>query len=132
VTLESNPRHARAARRNLERAGLGEIVDLRLGPALETLPGLDGPFDLVFLDADKAGNAAYLLAALELTRHGSLIVADNVVRAGAVTDGASADPSVLGVRSFFELVASDPRVDATAIQTVGAKGWDGFALALRR
>jgi predicted O-methyltransferase YrrM len=132
VTLEVDPRHAEVARRNLERAGLGDVVDVRIGPALETLPGLEGPFDLVFLDADKARNTAYLEAALELTCPGSLIVADNVVRGGAVRDEASDDPSVRGMRSFLELLAADPRVDATAIQTVGVKGWDGFALALRR
>jgi predicted O-methyltransferase YrrM len=132
VTLEANAPYAEAARRNLERAGLGDLVDVRVGPALETLADVDGPFDLVFLDADKANNPAYLEAALELTRPGALIVADNVVRDGAVVDGASDDPSVRGVRRFLELLAADPRVDATAIQTVGAKGWDGFALALRR
>jgi predicted O-methyltransferase YrrM len=132
VTLEANPHHARIARANLERAGLTHLVELRVGPALQTLPGLDGPFDLVFLDADKANQDAYLQAALDLTRPGSLIVADNVVRGGAVDDGTSDDPSVRGVRRFFELLAADSRVDATAIQTVGSKGWDGFALALRR
>jgi predicted O-methyltransferase YrrM len=132
VTLEANARYARAASANLERAGVGELVEIRVGPALETLPDLRGPFDLVFLDADKANNPAYLEAALELTRPGGLIVADNVVRDGGVDDATSADPSVQGVRRFFELLAADPRADATAIQTVGAKGWDGFALALRR
>lgn len=132
VTLEINPRYAEITCANLERAGLGDVVDVRVGPALETLSELDGPFDLVFLDADKANNDAYLEAALDFTRPGSLIVADNVVRGGAVTEEACDDPSVQGVRRFFELLAADPRVDATAIQTVGSKGWDGFALALRR
>jgi predicted O-methyltransferase YrrM len=130
VTLEVDAGFAAVARGNVERAGLAHLVEVRVGPALETLPKLEGPFDLIFLDADKANNAEYLARALELSRPGTLIVADNVVRDGAVTDGASDDPSVLGVRRFFELLAADPRVEATAIQTVGAKGWDGFALVL--
>ncbi len=130
VTLEVDAGFAAVARGNVERAGLAHLVEVRVGPALETLPKLKGPFDLIFLDADKANNAEYLARAVELSRPGTLIVADNVVRDGAVTDGASDDPSVLGVRRFFELLAADPRVEATAIQTVGAKGWDGFALVL--
>jgi predicted O-methyltransferase YrrM len=134
VTLEAEPRYAEVARRNVERAGLAEVVEIRVGAALETLPQLAaegrGPFDLVFLDADKAGNPDYLAWALRLTRRGSLIVADNVVRGGAVADAGSRDPSVRGVRRFLELLAAEPRVTATAIQTVGAKGHDGFALAL--
>jgi predicted O-methyltransferase YrrM len=130
VTLEVDAGFAAVARGNVERAGLAHLVEVRVGPALETLPKLEGPFDLIFLDADKANNAEYLARAVELSRPGTLIVADNVVRDGAVTDGASDDPSVLGVRRFFELLAADPRVEATAIQTVGAKGWDGFALVL--
>lgn len=133
VTLEADPAYAEVAAANVARCGLGDLVEIRPGPALETLPLLAaeglGPFDLVFLDADKASNAEYFAWALELTRPGSLIVADNVVRGGAILD-EEADAAVLGVRRFFELVAAEPRVTATAIQTVGAKGYDGFALAL--
>jgi predicted O-methyltransferase YrrM len=132
VTLEVSPEYARVARENLDRAGLAEIVDLRVGPALETLSQLNGPFDLVFIDADKRSNPEYLREAVRLSRPGTLIVADNVVRGGAVADPAASDPSVTGVQRFLELVAEHPRLDATAIQTVGAKGWDGFALALVR
>ena len=134
VTLELNPAHAEVARANVARAGLAGAVELRVGPALETLPRLAAegrsPFDLVFLDADKGGYPAYLAWALRLTRRGSLIVADNVVRDGAVIDPASEDPNVLGVRRFLELLAAEPRVSATAVQTVGSKGYDGFAIAL--
>ena len=126
VTLEAEPRYAAVARRNL--AGLP--VELIEGPALETLPRLDGPFDLVFIDADKRSNAEYLRWALRLSRPGTLIVADNVVRGGAVTDAAGEDPSVRGVRAFFDAIAAEPRLRATAIQTVGSKGYDGFAVAL--
>jgi predicted O-methyltransferase YrrM len=134
VTLEADPGHAAVARENVARAGLAGMVEVRGGRAADSLAGLvdegRGPFDLVFLDADKAGNPEYLGWALELTRPGSLIVADNVVRGGAVADAGSADPSVRGVRHFLELVAAEPRLSATAIQTVGAKGHDGLALAL--
>ena len=130
VTLEADAASADGALANLARAGLADVVELLVGPALETLPRLTGPFDLIFLDADKAENAEYLGLALELSRPGTLIVADNVVREGAVADEASSDPRVQGVRRFFDLLAAEPRVSATAIQTVGSKGWDGFALAL--
>ncbi|MDQ3875454.1 MAG: O-methyltransferase [Actinomycetota bacterium] len=134
ITLEAEPTYAEVARSNISRAGLGDVVDLRLGPALETLPQVAaedrGPFDLIFLDADKASNPQYFAWALELSRRGSLLIADNVVRAGAVADSASGDPSVRGVRDFLELLAAEPRVSATAIQTVGSKGYDGFAVAL--
>jgi len=130
VTLEADPAYAAVAWANIDRAGLADVVELRVGPALETLPGLEGPFDLVFVDADKANNPAYLDWALRLSRVGTLIVADNVVRAGAVLDPESADPIVHGVRRFLELVAAEPRLTATAIQTVGEKGHDGFAIAL--
>jgi len=134
VTLEANPKHAEVARANLARAGLSGTVELRLGPALETLPRLEadglGPFDLIFIDADKPNNPEYLAWALKLSRRWSLIIADNTVRDGAVVDRASADPSVQGIRRFHERLAAEPRVSATAIQTVGSKGYDGFTLAL--
>jgi predicted O-methyltransferase YrrM len=134
VTLESEPKHAEVARGNLARAGLDGVVDLRVGPALDALPRLAAerrePFDLVFLDADKRSNAEYLGWCLRLTAAGSVIVADNVVRGGHVIDASSGDPSVVGVRRFFDLVGAEPRLTATVIQTVGAKGYDGFALAV--
>ena len=134
VTLEADPKHADVARVNLRHAGLGDAVDVRVGRALDTLPGLAreglGPFDLIFIDADKENNPEYLRWALALSRRGTLIVADNVVRGGAVADAASADPAVQGIRRFNTLLAAEPRVAATEIQTVGAKGYDGFALAL--
>ncbi|MBZ0302762.1 MAG: O-methyltransferase [Anaerolineae bacterium] len=134
VTLEANPRHAEVARANIARAGFSELVDLRLGPAVETLPQLAaeglGPFDLIFIDADKPSNPHYLAWALTLARRGSLIIGDNVVRDGTVIDSASTDPSVQGIRRFNDLLAADARVSVTAIQTVGSKGYDGFALAL--
>jgi predicted O-methyltransferase YrrM len=130
VTLEVEPAWAQAARANVERAGVADLVELHVGDALSTLPRLDGPFDLIFIDADKKSNPEYLGEALRLSRPGTVIVADNVVRGGAVTDASSDDPSVQGVRSFIDLVAAEPRLTATAIQTVGAKGHDGFLLAL--
>lgn len=130
VTLEVDPRHAAVARGNLERAGVADVVDVRVGPALETLPELTGPFDLVFIDADKRNTGEYLDRALELTRPGSLIVADNVVRAGGVLDADGDDPGIRGIRAFFDRVAAEPRLSGTAIQTVGSKGHDGFALLL--
>jgi predicted O-methyltransferase YrrM len=134
ITLEADPKHAEVARTNIARAGLADVVELRLGPALETLPQLAaegrGPFDLIFIDADKQGYADYFAWALRLSRRGSVILADNVVRDGAVIDPASDDPRVQGVRRFNELLAAEPRVSATAIQTVSSKGYDGFALAL--
>jgi predicted O-methyltransferase YrrM len=130
VSLETDPGYASLARANVARAGLEAVVRVVEGPALETLPGLTGPFDLIFVDADKANNAEYLAWSLELSRPGTLIVADNVVRGGEVADAESRDPRVQGIRRFFELVAAEPRLSATAIQTVGAKGWDGFALAV--
>jgi predicted O-methyltransferase YrrM len=132
VTCEIDPEHAEVARANLARGGLHELVDVRVGPALETLPGLEGPFDLAFVDADKQSNAEYFRHALRLSRPGSLIVVDNVVRGGRVADAGSDDPAVLGTRALAELVGQEPRVDATVIQTVGAKGYDGFLLALVR
>jgi len=134
ITLEADPRHADVARANLARAGLGDIVEVRLGRALDSLPQLEsegqGPFDFVFIDADKPNNTPYFEWALRLTRPGSLIVVDNVVRGGDVVDDASDDTGVLGVRRLLERIAAEPRVRATAIQTVGTKGYDGFAIAL--
>jgi predicted O-methyltransferase YrrM len=134
VTLEADPEHARVATANLARAGVAQAVEVLVGPALVTLPRLAaearGPFDLVFLDANKDDNPEYLRWALDLSKPGTLIVADNVVRGGAVLDAASDDPTTRGMRRFNELLGADPRVTATAIQTVGGKGWDGFAIAL--
>jgi predicted O-methyltransferase YrrM len=132
ITLEADRKHAEVARANIARAGLSDIVDLRLGEALTTLPALasEGPFDLAFIDADKENNASYFSWALKLSRKGSLIIVDNVVRDGEVADKSSRDPSVLGVRRMFDLMAAEPRVSATAIQTVGIKGHDGLAIAL--
>jgi len=130
VTLEYEPTHAEVARANIARAGLADRVEVRVGPALDTLPSLDGPFDLVFIDADKPNNPEYLRWALRLTRPGSMIIVDNVVRNGKVADPASTDPSVIGTRELADMLAGEPTVDATMIQTVGAKGYDGFALAV--
>lgn len=133
VTLDVNPTHVEVARANLARAGLAARVDFRLGPALETLPKLlaeqQGPFDLVFIDADKPSTRAYFDWALKLSRPGSLIVVDNVVRRGELANAASADPNVVGMRRLLDALAAEPRVSATGIQTVGAKGYDGFVLA---
>ncbi|MBN2001810.1 MAG: O-methyltransferase [Anaerolineae bacterium] len=134
ITLEIDPKRAGVARANLRNAGLAGLVEVRLGRALETLPQLAtegcGPFDLIFIDADKPNTPEYFEWALRLSRRGSLIIADNVVRDGAVVDAASRDLNVQGVRRFLELVAADSRVSATALQTVGSKGYDGFAMAL--
>ncbi|QJP12201.1 O-methyltransferase [Starkeya sp. ORNL1] len=134
VTLEFEPKHAEVARANIARAGLSDIVEVRLGPARETLARMaeagEAPFDVVFIDADKANNPHYLGWALQLTRPGSLIIADNVVRDGAIIDPADNDPNLEGVRGMFDMLADEPRLTATAIQTVGSKGYDGFAIAL--
>jgi predicted O-methyltransferase YrrM len=137
VTLEADPDYAEVARANIAAAGHGETVQMRVGPALETLPVLaeeGASFDLIFIDADKQNYPGYLEWSLKLAHPGTLIVGDNVVRDGAIvadeSDPRSADGVVRGVRRFYELLAAEPRVDATAIQTVGAKGHDGFALAL--
>lgn len=133
VTLEIDPHHAAVARANLDRAGVGERVEIRIGPALATLATLAGePFDLVFIDADKQNNAAYLQAAIGLARPGALIIVDNVVREGRVLDAGSDDPMVQGTRRLFDMLAAEPRLDATAIQTVGVKKWDGLVLAMVR
>ena len=130
VTLESERRHADVARANIDRAGLAGRVELILGPALDTLPTLSGPFDLVFIDADKRSNADYLAWALRLSRPGTVVVCDNVVRDGAIADPDAHDPGVEGMRRLFEMLAAEPRLSATAVQTVGAKGWDGLAIAI--
>jgi predicted O-methyltransferase YrrM len=134
VTIEADPAHAAVARRNLAGAGVSASVDLRVGKALDLLPRLAAesrpPFDLIFIDADKAGIPEYFAWSLRLSRPGTAIVVDNVVRNGAVIDAASADPSVQGVRRLNQLLSSERRVSATTIQTVGAKGYDGFTLAL--
>lgn len=130
ITLELEPKHAAVAQRNFERAGLADRIEIRIGPALATLPTLDGPFDLIFIDADKPGYTEYFGWAVRLARPGTLIVADNVVRAGAVADAASTDVNVQGIQRFNAAVAAEPRVTTTVIQTVGAKGYDGFALML--
>jgi predicted O-methyltransferase YrrM len=134
ITLEVEAKHAEVARANFERAGLSSIVQLRLGPALESLSQLhkEGakPFDLIFIDADKENIPAYLEQSLQLSRPGTVIVIDNVIRDGAVINPEDPDPRVQGVRRFFAALAADPRLDATALQTVGSKGYDGFTLAI--
>jgi predicted O-methyltransferase YrrM len=133
ISLEADPEHADVARANIARAGLDDRVEVRLGMALDLLPGLAEnaePFDFVFIDADKPNNAAYFDWALRLSRVGSIIVVDNVVRGGDIIDTASDSPTVQGVHRFLERLAAEPRVSATAIQTVGSKGYDGFAIAL--
>ena len=134
VTLEVEPLHAEVARRNIARAGLSEVVDVRLGAALDTMPQLAaegaGPFDFTFVDADKANNAEYFEWAVRLSRPGSVIVVDNVVRGGAVADADATDAATLGTRRLYEGMAAEPRASATVIQTVGSKGYDGFALAV--
>ena len=134
VSLELDARHAEVAARNLGRAGVAAKVSVRVGPAIETLPKLEregaGPFDLVFIDADKPSNPQYVEWAVRLARPGALIVLDNVVRAGKVIVEDSSDPAVQGVRRAMDVLAGDPRLSVTAIQTVGTKGHDGFALAL--
>ena len=133
LTLEVNPKHAEAARANLAGAGLADVVEVRLGSAHETLPQLAEsgaePFDLVFIDADKVSSPDYLTWALRLTHPGSLIILDNVVRGGAVSDAASDDPDVQGIRRALAMMATDARLEATAFQTVGVKGYDGMAIA---
>jgi predicted O-methyltransferase YrrM len=135
VTLEANADYAEVASANIARAGFAEIVDMRIDAALDSLPRLAAeqrePFDLVFIDADKQNTPEYFRATLELTRRGGLIVADNVIRDGAIVDPAAQEnPDVIGSRRLHELLAAEPRVSATTIQTVGAKGYDGFTLAL--
>ncbi|HVC06211.1 MAG TPA: O-methyltransferase [Solirubrobacterales bacterium] len=134
ITLEASPEHAEVAGRSISRAGLDRVVELRVGPALEALPVLDaegaGPFDLTFIDADKVNTPAYFAWALEHSRPGALIVADNVVRDGTLIEAESEDPATKAQRRFHQMLAAEPRVSATTIQTVGAKGYDGFTIVL--
>jgi len=134
ITLELVKRHAEIAQRNLDNAGLADRVELRVGPASEWLAALvaegSGPFDFIFIDADKAGYPDYIQWSLKLSRPGTVIVADNVVRDGKVIDPDNPDPNIQGVRRFTELVAKEPRLSTTVLQTVGAKGYDGFAIAV--
>lgn len=134
ITLEANPKHAEVARENIKRAGLSHIVEICVGAALNTLPQLAAegqpPFDLVFIDADKVNIPDYFTWSLKLTRKGSVIIVDNVVRKGAVIDADSSDENIQGVRKFNTLLAAEPRVTATTIQTVGSKGYDGLTIAL--
>jgi predicted O-methyltransferase YrrM len=133
ITLEVDPTHASVARANIARAGYSEMVDVRVGPAIDSLTSMvnaaDGPFDFIFIDADKPSYPRYLPLAVSLSRTGTLILADNIVRKGAVIEPDHSDPRVHGVREFNELVARHPRLDATLLQTVGSKGYDGFTLA---
>jgi predicted O-methyltransferase YrrM len=136
VTLEANPWHAEIASTNLKFAKVDAMVDLRIGPAIETLARLVAerwaPFDLIFIDADKPNNPNYLFWALKLAKPGTIIIGDNVVRDGAVVDGKSTDANVHGVREFMDMMGESPRLSATALQTVGSKGYDGFSLAVVR
>jgi len=136
VTLEVDTEHARVARANFANAGVDDRIRLVVGAALDSLPKLGDeggdPFDLVFIDADKVNNAAYVEWAIRLGRPGTVVVVDNVVRRGAITDAATTDEAVIGTRAALELLSTDPRLDATALQTVGDKGYDGFALAVIR
>ena len=133
ITLEANPEYAEVATASIAAAGLGEVVEVRVGPALDQLPQLDadtaGPYDLTFIDADKVHTPDYFAWALEHSRPGSLIVADNVIRDGRLVDLGDDDPAIAAQRRFHDQLAAEPRVEATTIQTVGAKGYDGFSLA---
>ncbi|SIT42301.1 O-methyltransferase family 3 [Paraburkholderia ribeironis] len=134
ISLEANPDHAKVARANIERAGLSGIVSIVIGAAAQTLERFvtDGvePFDMIFLDADKKSYPDYLRLSLQLSLPGTVIVADNVIRRGQIADLASTDPDVVGLHEFFRLLAANPRLDSTAIQTVGSKGWDGFSMSI--
>ena len=132
VTLEFEPKHAEVARTNIARAGLSHKVEQHVGPALDSLPrlGAHAPFDLIFIDADKPNNPGYLEWAMRYSRPGTVIIGDNVVRDGAVADPHSTDNRVQGVRRFFDMMAADKRLSATALQSVGSKGWDGFSIAI--
>lgn len=130
VSLEIDPHHADVARANIAAAGLADRCEVVTGPALDSLAALDGPFDFVFIDADKENNAAYVEHAIRLSRPGTTIVVDNVIREGNVLDATSMDERIQGTRKLFEAVAANPRLTATAVQTVGVKKWDGFLLAV--
>ena len=134
VTLEYEPRHAEVARSNFARAGFEDRIELHVGAAAQSLPKLAeagaGPFDLVFIDADKPNNVTYLRWAIELGRPGTVIVLDNVIRGGGIIDPNATDPSVMGTQAAFAMIANEPRLTATALQTVGSKGWDGFAMMI--
>jgi caffeoyl-CoA O-methyltransferase len=134
ITLEANPKHAEVAQENIDRAGLAKLVEIRVGAALKTLPKLategQEPFDLIFIDADKVNIPEYFTWSLKLARRGSVIVVDNVVRKGAVIEADSTDENIQGVRKFNKLLAAEPRVKATTIQTVGSKGYDGLTIVL--
>lgn len=132
VTLEYDPKHAQVARRNIAAAGLGDKVTIHVGAAVETLPIVatenTAPFDFIFIDADKPSNPIYLDWAVKLSRPGTVIILDNVIREGKVLDAANTDPRVIGTRAAYDIIGSHPRLEATALQTVGSKGWDGFAI----
>lgn len=134
ITLELDPKHAEVARANVAHAGLGAVVDVRVGPAADSLRQLVAerhtPFDLIFIDADKPGYPEYLAWSLKLARRGTVIIADNVVRKGEIANASSTDANVRAMRRFNDLLAAEPRLDTTVIQTVGGKGYDGFAFAL--
>ncbi len=134
ITLEADPRHAAVAQANIARAGLAHCVDVRVGRALDTLPAIEaegiGPFDLIFIDADKVNNPAYLAWAIRLSRAGTTIIVDNIVRKGALIDASIAAPGIQGTRRMLALLANEPLLSATAIQTVGSKGYDGFVVAI--
>lgn len=129
TTIEFNEHHASVARQNLENAGLTDRIEMHVGPALDVLPTLKAPFDLIFIDADKVNNPRYLEWALRLSRPGTVIIGDNAVRGGGIIDSTSKDPGVQGLQRFVQMISVEPRLDATAIQTVGEKGWDGFIMA---
>jgi len=134
ISLEFNPKHAEVAKSNIRRAGLSGRVEIRVGAALDSLPQIEkegiAPFDFIFIDADKPNNPGYLEWAVKLARPGTLIIVDNVVRDGAISDASSSDPTILGTRKMFDLMSRDARLSSTALQTVGSKGYDGFALAI--
>ena len=130
ISLEYSPKHAEVARSNLARAGLAQVAEVKVGPGLELLPSLSGQFDFFFLDADKPGYPEYFRACLRLSRPGSVMVFDNVVRDGEIIDSKSRDSTIQAIRQLCEDIAAEPRITATAIQTVGAKGYDGFCMAV--
>jgi predicted O-methyltransferase YrrM len=130
ITIEANELHAKVAQQNIQCAGVADRVEMHVATALDVLPKLRGPFDLIFIDADKPNNPNYVRWALKLSRPGTVIIGDNVVRGGAIMDSGSEDQNVRGVREFVDIIAHEPRLKATAIQTVGRKGWDGFLLAV--